>query len=164
MEFGVPRSVLDPQIMNPGLKTLCLSSINQPRCLVVTKPIFCQLGFPGWTSPIFTASRTHPEEMFMASVLTAPSANTEPPRMKTGSWETGRADPACNSLALEFISGFLGEAGRTPCTSPSSDMQGFGAEEGFGWLPFPTQRKAEQGCLPGRTRKQPWIESDCGAG
>lgn len=57
-------------------------------------------------------------------MCTAPSANTEPA-----------------SFPLEFISCFLGKPRRMPCTSPSSDMQGFGAGKGFGWLPFPPQRR-----------------------
>lgn len=89
----------------------------------------------------------------MDSVLTAPPANTEPTRIKKGSWETSRRDPACNSFTLEFLSYFLGRPGRMLCTSPSSDMQGFGAREGIWLVSLPYTKEGRAGMSSWKDQK-----------
>lgn len=107
---------------------------------------FLPAGIPSLGISHFHCLQTHPEEMFTASVLTTPSANIEPTRIKKGSWETGRGDPACNSFALEFISCFPGKCWGNQEGCPASPRLQARRDlgEGRGLARFPSLHKGRQ--------------------
>lgn len=155
MEFGFPGSVLDPQVMNPNPKTL--SKQHQSAKMVRYQsnessfsaswdfqaghlPFPLPPGLILKRCPWIQCSQPHQQTLNL------------PELKKAAGRQAGEILPATASHWNSSHTSWVDQEG---CSAPPllQTCRDLGQEKGFGWFPFPTQRKAEQGCLPGRTRK-----------
>lgn len=178
--LGASNSIPDPQVMNAGLKiphlTLQAGTIHQPRFLAVRcpdtgKPVSlaaCLLpaGISRLDIPHFhclQGSARRDVHAALCKMRTQPRCSPPPPAemmnlpapRKVAARQVGEILAAVSSHRNSSHASQVnaGEARKDACTSPSSNTQASGGGKEFGWLPFTTQRKGEQGCLPGSNRK-----------
>lgn len=161
--------------MNAGLKTpgltLQAGSIHQPRFLVV--------GYPDTGKPVSLTARLLPAGISSlrhlpfpppaglnpkrrslsalgnkdtASALASRNDENQPVPRKVVARRAGMSLPAV-PLHHNSSCATPGKPGRMPAPPLLQTRGDLGGGKEFGWLSFTTQRKGEQGCLPGRTPK-----------